>query len=550
MARMTLAELQARIQVTSPAADGPKIKVGMSTCGLAAGADAVFDVLEADVKRRALDWRVSRTGCAGMCSMEPLVEVTLPGERAVMFGEVTPELAGRLVAACADGKVLPADHRVPGIAELARVAGEPVATEGGPRQYRIVMRNCGVIDPEEIDEYLDRGGYQALAKVLASMSPEQVIEELKVSGLRGRGGAGFPAWLKWSLTRESPGDEHLIVCNGDEGDPGAYMDRSVLEGDPHAVLEGMILGGYVIGAKQGFFYIRAEYPLAIQRIERAIRQAKASGLLGSNILGSDFSFNVEVRLGAGAFVCGEETALIASLEGRRGTPSPRPPYPSVKGLWNQPTMINNVESLANLSQIIARGGKWFSTIGLGRSTGTKVFAVTGKVKHAGLVEIPMGMTLREVVEGICGGTSSGGPIKAVQTGGPSGGLIPGRELDTPITYEHLQKLGSYMGSGGMIVMDETDDLVELSRFYLGFCVDESCGKCAPCRIGGTQMLRVLDRIAAGKGREEDIATIRRLAHAMQKASLCGLGQGAPSPILSALRYFEPEFRSRLTTGRN
>jgi NADH:ubiquinone oxidoreductase, NADH-binding (51 kD) subunit len=550
MARLTLAELQARIQAPSPAADRPRIKVGMSTCGLAAGADAVFDVLETEVKRRALDWRVSRTGCAGMCSMEPLVEVTLPGERAVMFGEVTPEFASRLVAVCADGTALPADHRVLGIAELARVAGEPVATEGGPRQYRIVMRNCGVIDPEEIDEYLDRGGYQALAKVLASMSPEQVIEELKVSGLRGRGGAGFPAWLKWSLTRESPGDEHLIVCNGDEGDPGAYMDRSVLEGDPHAVLEGMILGGYVIGAKQGFFYIRAEYPLAIQRIEKAIRQARASGLLGSNILGSDFSFNVEVRLGAGAFVCGEETALIASLEGRRGTPSPRPPYPSVKGLWNQPTMINNVESLANLSQIIARGGKWFSTIGLGNSTGTKVFAVTGKVKHAGLVEIPMGMTLRQVVEGICGGTSSGGPIKAVQTGGPSGGLIPGRELDTPITYEHLQKLGSYMGSGGMIVMDETDDLVELSRFYLGFCVDESCGKCAPCRIGGTQMLRLLDKIAAGKGREEDIATIRRLAHAMQKASLCGLGQGAPSPVLSALRYFEPEFRGRLTMGRN
>jgi NADH:ubiquinone oxidoreductase subunit F (NADH-binding)/(2Fe-2S) ferredoxin len=477
---MTLAELQSRTLGPSPTADRPKIKVGMSTCGLAAGADGVFDLLETEVKRRALDWHVSRTGCAGMCSMEPLVEVTLPGERAVMFGEVTAELASRLVAACADGTALPADHRVPGIAELARVAGEPVAAEGGPRQYRIVMRNCGVIDPEEIDEYLDRGGYQALAKVLASMSPEQVIEELKVSGLRGRGGAGFPAWLKWSLTRESPGEEHLIVCNGDEGDPGAYMDRSVLEGDPHAVLEGMILGGYVIGAKQGFFYIRAEYPLAIQRIEKAIRQAKASGLLGANILGSDFSFNVEVRLGAGAFVCGEETALIASLEGQRGTPRPRPPYPSVKGLWGQPTMINNVESLANLSQIITRGGKWFSTIGLGNSTGTKVFAVTGKVKHAGLVEIPMGMTLRQVVEGICGGTSSGGPIKAVQTGGPSGGLIPGRELDTPITYEHLQRLGSYMGSGGMIVMDETDDLVELSRFYLA---ESEARRCCDCWTG-------------------------------------------------------------------
>jgi NADH:ubiquinone oxidoreductase subunit F (NADH-binding)/(2Fe-2S) ferredoxin len=550
MARLTLAALQARANLPTPAPDRPAVKVGMSTCGLAAGADQVFAALNAEVKRRALDWRVSRTGCAGMCSMEPLVEVTLPGQREVMFGEVTPGLASRIVADCVADGVTPADHRVPTIADLARVAGEPVAPENDPRQYRIVMRNCGVIDPEEIDEYLDRGGYQALATALSSMSPEQVIEELKLSGLRGRGGAGFPAWLKWSLTRESEGDEHLIVCNGDEGDPGAYMDRSVLEGDPHAVLEGMIIGGYVIGAKQGFFYIRAEYPLAIQRIEKAIRQAKAHGLLGANILGTDFSFNVEVRLGAGAFVCGEETALIASLEGRRGTPSPRPPYPSVKGLWGQPTMINNVESLANLSQIISLGGKWFSTIGLGNSTGTKVFAVTGKVKHAGLVEIPMGMTLRQVVEGICGGTSSGGPIKAVQTGGPSGGLIPGRELDAPITYEHLQKLGSYMGSGGMMVMDETDDLVELSRFYLRFCVDESCGKCAPCRIGGTQMLRLLDRIAAGKGQESDIATIRRLAHAMQKASLCGLGPGAPSPVLSALRYFEPEFRGRLASDGN
>jgi NADH:ubiquinone oxidoreductase subunit F (NADH-binding)/(2Fe-2S) ferredoxin len=547
---LTLPDLQARAEVKPPAPDKPIIKVGLSTCGRAAGADPVFDALTAEVKRRSLEWRVSRTGCAGMCSMEPLVEVTLPGQPAVMFGEVTPEFATQLVADCSEGKPLPNEHRAPGIADLARVAGDPVATDGGPRQYRIVMRNCGVIDPEEIDEYLDRGGYQALAKALSSMSPEQVIEELKVSGLRGRGGAGFPAWLKWTLTRESKGAEHIIVCNGDEGDPGAYMDRSVLEGDPHAVLEGMILGGFVIGASTGFFYIRAEYPLAIQRIEKAIRQARAAGLLGNNILGTDFSFNAEVRLGAGAFVCGEETALIASLEGKRGTPSPRPPYPSVKGLWGQPTMINNVESLANLSQIILRGGEWFASIGMGKSTGTKVFAVTGKVKHAGLVEIPMGMTLRDVVEGICGGTASGGPIKAVQTGGPSGGLIPASELDTPITYEHLQKLGSYMGSGGMIVMDETDDLVELSRFYLGFCVDESCGKCAPCRIGGTQMLRLLDRIAEGRGTEEDIATIRRLARAMQKASLCGLGQGAPNPVLSALRYFEPEFRGRLVSHSN
>jgi NADP-reducing hydrogenase subunit HndC len=552
MARMTFADLAARAQARPAVANQPIIRVGMSTCGIAAGADPVFAALNAAVKDRSLDWRVRRTGCAGMCSMEPLVEVTLPGQPAVMFGGVTPEFATQIVVDCAAGKPLPAENRVPSLAELARVAGDPVpaAGEDAPRQYRIVMRNCGVIDPEEIDEYIDRGGYQALGKVLSSMTPEQVIGELKTAGLRGRGGAGFPAWLKWNLTRESKGDEHIIVCNGDEGDPGAYMDRSVLEGDPHAVLEGMIIGGFVIGATTGFFYIRAEYPLAIQRIEKAIRQAKAAGLLGKNILGTEFSFTVEVRLGAGAFVCGEETALIASLEGQRGTPRPRPPYPSVKGLWGQPTMINNVESLANLSQIVSRGGEWFSTIGVGRSTGTKVFAVTGKVKNAGLVEIPMGMTLREVVEGICGGTSSGGPIKAVQTGGPSGGLIPATELDTPITYEHLQKLGSYMGSGGMMVMDESDDLVELSRFYLGFCVDESCGKCAPCRIGGTQMLRLLDRIADGKGTTADVATIKRLARAMQRASLCGLGQGAPSPILSALRYFESEFADRLVPEAN
>jgi NADH:ubiquinone oxidoreductase subunit F (NADH-binding)/(2Fe-2S) ferredoxin len=556
MAKLTVADLQARARTEAPHSDKPSMKVGMSTCGMAAGAEPVFAAIAAELKSRALDWRVTRTGCAGPCSMEPLVEVGLPGHQAVMFGEVTPELARRLVGACADGAAVPADlpaeHRVPSIAELAHVAGEGVPAGGGtadsPHQYRIVMRNCGVIDPEEIDEYLDRDGYQALARVLTAMSPDQVVEELKTSGLRGRGGAGFPVWLKWNLTRESAGEERLIVCNGDEGDPGAYMDRSVLEGDPHAVLEGMIIGGYVIGARNGFFYIRAEYPLAIQRIEKAIRQARAAGLLGENILGSGHSFNVEVRLGAGAFVCGEETALIASLEGKRGTPSPRPPYPSVKGLWGQPTMINNVETLANIPQVMLHGGEWFAGIGMGPSKGTKVFAVTGKVKHAGLVEIPMGMTLREVVEGICGGGASDSPIKAVQTGGPSGGLIPASELDTPITYEHLQRLGSYMGSGGMIVMDETDDLVELSRFYLGFCVDESCGKCAPCRIGGMQMLRVLDKIAAGKGTDADVATIRRLAHAMQKASLCGLGQGAPNPVLSALRYFEPEFRARLSPG--
>jgi NADP-reducing hydrogenase subunit HndC len=544
MARLTLEDLDARKDKKPAAIDKPWMKVGMSTCGMAAGAGAVLKTLQELVQKNSLDWRVTSTGCAGMCSMEPLVEVQLPGQAAVMYGGMTPESIQQFVTEYTTTGVLPLEHRVPSIAALANSAGDPLPAAGDAKQYRIVLRNCGVIDPENIDEYLDRGGYQAMRKVLTSMWPKQVIEELKTAGLRGRGGAGFPVWMKWNFTRESQGDEHFIICNGDEGDPGAYMDRSVLEGDPHAVVEGMIIGGYVIGAQNGFFYIRAEYPLAIQRIEKAIKQARDAGLLGSKILGTDFNFNIEVRLGAGAFVCGEETALIASVEGKRGTPSPRPPYPSVKGLWGQPTMINNVETLANIAQIISRGGEWFSKIGSGKSTGTKVFAVTGKVKHSGLVEIPMGMTLRQVVEGIAGGSASGKKIKAVQTGGPSGGLIPEDKLDTPITYEHLQQLGSIMGSGGMIVMDETDSILELSRFYLGFCVDESCGKCAPCRIGGTQILRILNKIAEHRGNEKDLATIKRLAHAMQKASLCGLGQTAPNPILSALRYYEPEFRAQ------
>jgi NADP-reducing hydrogenase subunit HndC len=542
MPRLTIQDMETIEEKSVAEPNKPTIKVGVSTCGIAAGAAPVLTAIQEAVVERQLDWRVSGTGCVGMCSMEPLVEVKLPGLAPVTYGEVTPELARQIVAEYADTGVLLKRHRVPSLAEISYSAGENVAHTGSAHQYRIVLRNCGVIDPENIDEYIARGGYQALKKVLSSMSPDQVIEELKTSGLRGRGGAGFPTWMKWKFTRKAEGDEHFIICNGDEGDPGAYMDRSVLEGDPHAVIEGMIVGGYVIGAAMGFFYIRAEYPLAIQRIERAIRQARSYGLLGKNILGTNFSFDLEVRLGAGAFVCGEETALIASVEGKRGTPSPRPPYPSVKGLWGKPTMINNVETLANVTQILARGGRWFSEIGQGKSTGTKVFAVTGKVRHSGLVEVPMGTTLRTVVEKICGGVAEGHRVKAVQTGGPSGGLIPEDQLDTPITYEHLQQLGSIMGSGGMIVMDETDSVVDLTRFYLGFCVDESCGKCAPCRVGGTQLLRLLNRFVRNEAEEKDLGTLRRIAQAMQKASLCGLGQTASNPVLSALRYFEAEFR--------
>lgn len=408
-------------------------------------------------------------------------------------------------------------------------------------QTRIVLRNCGVVDPENIDDYIAGKGYVSAAKCLLELKPDLVIEEMKKSGLRGRGGAGFPTWLKWNLARNSFGSDKFVICNADEGDPGAYMDRSVLEGDPHSVIEGMIIAGYAIGARQGFLYVRAEYPLAIERVDKALKQAYERGLLGNSILGSSFNFDLEIRLGAGAFVCGEETALLASIEGKRGTPRPRPPFPSDRGLWDKPTIINNVETLANIPAIFQRGADWFSSIGTDKSKGTKVFAVTGKIANSGLVEIAMGTPLREIVFGISGGISEGKKLIAVQTGGPSGGVIPERLIDTPVSYEHLVELGSIMGSGGMIVMNEDDCLVDISKFYLKFCVDESCGKCAPCRIGGYQMLSILEKITDGKADESDIVSLRRIALGMQKASLCALGQTAPNPVLSTLRYFENEY---------
>jgi len=416
---------------------------------------------------------------------------------------------------------------------------------GENEQVRIVMRHCGVVDPESIDEYIGAQGYQGIKRVLFEYSQDTGIEEMKTSGLRGRGGAGYPTWLKWSLAKSAFADQKYVICNGDEGDPGAYMDRSVLEGDPHCVLEGMMIAGYCIGATKGFLYIRAEYPLAIKRIQLALDQAYAAGLLGKNILGTPFSFDLEVRLGAGAFVCGEETALIASIEGRRGTPRPRPPYPSDVGLWKKPTIINNVETFANVSYIFYKGAKEFSKIGTEKSKGTKVFALTGKIRNSGLVEIPMGTPLRVIIEDIGGGVASGKKILAVQTGGPSGGVIPEQHFDTPVSYEHLLELGSFMGSGGMIVMDEDDCLVDIAKFYLGFCVDESCGKCAPCRIGGYQMLKILEKITDAKGTEDDLATLKRIAQAMQKASLCALGQGAPNPIISTMKYFAEEYRQHI-----
>ncbi|NLD36688.1 MAG: 4Fe-4S binding protein [Desulfatiglans sp.] len=412
-------------------------------------------------------------------------------------------------------------------------------------QCRIVLRNCGVIDPENINEYIAREGYSALEKVLFDMTPVEVITEIKKSGLRGRGGAGFPTGNKWAFTQQADGDVKYVVCNADEGDPGAYMDRSTLEGDPHSIIEAMAIAGYAVGASKGYIYIRAEYPLAIKRLEIAISQATEMGLMGKNIMGSNFSFEIEIRYGAGAFVCGEETALLASLQGERGMPKPRPPFPAVKGLWGKPTVINNVETLANIPVIIIKGSAWFNSIGTDKSKGTKVFAVTGKVKNSGLVEVPMGTTLRDIIFTVSGGIGNNRKFKAVQTGGPSGGVIPEKFLDTPIDYENLISLGSMMGSGGMIVMDEDDCMVDVNKFYLQFSVDESCGKCAPCRLGGRQLLTYLQDIAKGNGTLDDIDKMKRIGNAMQKASLCGLGQTTSNPIQSALRYFYDEYEEHI-----
>ncbi len=505
-------------------------------------ADAIFKKLLHEVEQHNVKdtVQVVKTGCFGFCAKGPIVKV-LPDES--FYVEVSPE----------DTREIIAEHIVKGrpvdrllyknaeSKEYARVED----IDFYQKQFRIVLRNCGFINPEEIDEYIARDGYAALEKVLFEMEPDDVIAELKTAKLRGRGGAGFPTWMKWNFTKQSPGDVKYVVCNADEGDPGAYMDRSVLEGDPHTVLEAMAICGRTIGANQGYIYIRAEYPLAIRRLERAITQATEMGLLGKDILGSGFDFDIELRLGAGAFVCGEETALLASIEGERGMPKPRPPFPSVKGLWGKPTVINNVETWANVPVIITRGADWFAKIGTEDSTGTKVFALTGKIANSGLVEVPMGTPLRDIIFNIGGGIPDGKRFKAVQTGGPSGGVITEDHLDTPIDYTHLQQLGSIMGSGGMIVMDESDCIVDVAKFYLEFTVEESCGKCAPCRVGGRKLHNILTRITNGNGTQEDIEKMQVIGRAMQKASLCGLGQTAPNPILSTLRYFRAEYDAHI-----
>jgi NADH:ubiquinone oxidoreductase subunit F (NADH-binding)/(2Fe-2S) ferredoxin len=537
-------EIKAAAETAKQQAFDARLVCCTSTGCQSSGASEIVTGLKAELKARQLDTKVqvTGTGCMGLCSKGPLIRMTAKNQKDVLFSDIKPEMASAII----DQVVVP----VLGGTKIEQPTGdlekhyldldEPFFT----MQDRVVLGNNGRSDPEKLEEYLVHGGYQGLRKAL-TMSAEDICKEMLDSGLRGRGGAGFPTGLKWDLTRKVQSDVKYVICNGDEGDPGAFMDRSVLEGDPHAVIEGMLIAARAMNATNGVFYIRAEYPLAVERIEKALRQARVAGLVGKNVLDSGWAFDFEIRLGAGAFVCGEETALIASVEGKRGTPRPRPPFPAVKGLWDQPTCVNNVETLANVTRIMLHGAKWFASKGTEKSKGTKVFALTGKIKNNGLVEVPMGTTLRQIVETIGGGTGTERKVKAIQTGGPSGGMIPEHQFDTPVSYEHLQKLGSMMGSGGLIVIDDKDSVIELARFYLDFCVDESCGKCAPCRIGGTQILKMLDRIVDGTGTAEDIRKIRKVAKAMQKASLCALGQTAPNPILSALKHFESEFTERL-----
>ncbi len=510
-----------------------EIIIGFGSCGIAAGARRAFDIFAEEAEKSSAKISVKPTGCIGACHREPLVGVRESDGKQYLYGEVDEKRAGEIINRHIHGGEVIRDWLVK--------PDYPYFT----KQKKIVLANSGIIDPENMDEYIKVKGYKALKKVLFEMTPEELIEDIKASGLRGRGGAGFPTGLKWGFARNSMGDKKYMICNADEGDPGAFMDRSVLEGDPHAVLEGMIIGAYAIGADEGFIYVRAEYPLAIKRLNIAIAQAKAKGLLGDSIMNSGFSFNVHIKEGAGAFVCGEETALMASIEGKRGMPRLRPPYPAVKGLWGAPTNINNVETLANVPAIIRMGGHVYAETGTEKSKGTKVFALAGKIKRGGMVEVPMGTTLREVIFDIGGGIQGDKKFRAVQLGGPSGGCIPGSLLDTPVDYDSLTSTGAIMGSGGMVVMDESTCMVDVARFFLSFTQNESCGKCTFCRIGTKRMLEILERITMGHGGMEDIDKLEELAVKIKVASLCALGQTAPNPVLTTLKYFREEYEDHI-----
>ena len=499
----------------------------------------IVEVLEEEIKKNGLEKEVNvtTTGCFGLCALGPIMVVYPEGSFYSMvqvadIPEIVEEhlLKGRIVTRLLYQETVE-DDTIKSLNKTAFYA----------KQKRVALRNCGVIDPEKIDDYIAMDGYAALGKVLTEMKPEDVIQTILDSGLRGRGGAGFPTGLKWKFAAANDADQKYVCCNADEGDPGAFMDRSVLEGDPHAVLEAMAIAGYAIGASKGYIYVRAEYPIAVKRLKIAIDQAHEYGLLGEDIFGTGFDFDIQLRLGAGAFVCGEETSLMTSIEGKRGEPRPRPPFPAVKGLYRKPTILNNVETYANIAQIILNGAEWFSSMGTEKSKGTKVFALGGKIEHTGLVEVPMGTTLREIVEEIGGGIPGGKKFKAAQTGGPSGGCIPAEHLDIPIDYDNLLEIGSMMGSGGLIVMDETTCMVDIAKFFLEFTVDESCGKCTPCRIGTKRLLEMLDKITKGQGTLEMIDEMEDLCYYIKSNSLCGLGQTAPNPVLSTLRYFRDEY---------
>ena len=512
------------------------------------GSAQLMEEFEAQLAANGLENEVEivKTGCFGLCALGPVVVIYPEG---AFYSRVHKEDVAEIVS----------EHLLKGRIVKRLVYSETISEDGTikslndvpfyKKQHRVALRNCGVINPENIEEYIAFDGYKALAKVLNEMQPKDVIETIKQSGLRGRGGGGFPTGLKWEFASKSVNDQKYVCCNADEGDPGAFMDRSVLEGDPHSVLEAMAIAGYAIGANQGYIYIRAEYPIAVKRLEIAIKQAKEYGVLGNNIFGTDFSFDIGLRLGAGAFVCGEETALMTSIEGHRGEPRPRPPFPAVKGLWEKPTILNNVETYANIPVIINEGAEWFSSIGTEKSRGTKVFALGGKIHNTGLVEIPMGTTLREIIEEIGGGIPNGKKFKAAQTGGPSGGCIPASLIDTPIDYDSLISIGSMMGSGGLIVMDEDNCMVDIAKFFLEFTVDESCGKCSPCRIGTRRLLELLEKITKGKATLEDLDRLELLCYSIKNASLCGLGQTAPNPVLSTLRYFRDEYIAHVTEKR-
>jgi len=527
----------------------PRILVGTATCGLASGAEAVLEAIKQELSQRSIEAIITQVGCIGLCYVEPMVDIIKPNQPRISYGNVTPEIVTRLIGdylvkgdPCPDlalGTI--GDGRIDGIPSLFDL---PVLKP----QVRIVLRRCGFIDPENINHYIANGGYTGLVKAL-TMKPEDIIAEIKKSGLKGRGGAGFPTGQKWTFCRSSPGDQKYIICNADEGDPGAFMNRALLEGDPHSVLEGMLIGGYAIGASEGYIYCRAEYPLALKRLRIAMKQMEERGLLGDNILNSGFSLHLKIKEGAGAFVCGEETALMGSIEGKRGMPRTRPPFPAVAGLWGKPTNINNVESWADAAAIMQRGADWFASFGTETSKGTKTFSLVGKVERTGLIEVPLGITLFDIVYNIGGGILKGRAFKAVQTGGPSGGCLGVDFLQTPVDYETLTKAGSIMGSGGMIVLDEDTCVVDLARYFLTFVQAESCGKCVLCREGTMQMLEILTDITEGKGKPEDIDLLLELAEGVKSGSLCALGGTAPNPVLTTIKYFRQEYEAHINEKR-